>query len=163
MKDPAHPHVDPHHADPAHPHVHTPAADPAMKKTALFVIVGSVVAIGAVVVLMKSAVHEVSVRNAGDVDVRVEYAWKANGDRVTRDRQVAPGGSISFGFEPDSEVVVYHPVPDDKASWVVIPVGENDRRFEIVPKAGGALTASNDGQPIATTLIPVPPASGVQR
>ena len=124
MKDPARPHVDPHHADPAHPHVHTPAADPAMKKTALFVIVGSVVAIGAVVVLMKSAVHEVSVRNAGDVDVRVEYAWKANGDRVTRDRQVAPGGSISFGFEPDSEVVVYHPVPDDKASWVVIPVGE---------------------------------------
>lgn len=156
MKDPAHPHVDHHHGDAAHPHVRTTEPDPAMRKTALFGVVGGVVAIGAVVALMKSTVHEVSVKNAGSVDVRVEYAWKENGNRVTRDRQVAPGNAIAFGFQPDSELVVYHPAPDEKAAWTVIPVGENDRKFEIAPKSGGALTASHDGQPVTAELIPVP-------
>jgi hypothetical protein len=156
MKDPAHPHVDPHHTDAAHPHVRTAAPDPAMRKTALFVVVGSVVAIGAVVALLSSTVREVSVKNTGNVDVRVEYAWTENGNRVTRDRQVAPGNSISFGFQSNSELVVYHPAPDETATWTVIPVGDNDRKFEIAPKPGGVLTANHDGQPIAASLIPVP-------
>jgi hypothetical protein len=158
MKDPAHPHVDPHHSDAAHPHARTTAPDPAMRKTALFGVVGGVVAIGVVIALMSSTVREVTVKNAGNVDVRVEYAWTANGNRVTRDRQVAPGNSISFGYQPSSELVVYHPAPDEAAAWVVIPVGENDRKFEIAPKGRSELTASHDGQPIAASLIPVPAA-----
>jgi hypothetical protein len=158
MKDPAHPHVDPHHSDAAHQHVRTTAPDPAMRKTALFVVVGSVVAIGAVVALMSSTVREVSVKNTGNVDVRVEYAWTENGNRVTRDKQVSPGNSISFGFQPSSELVVYHPAPDDTAVWAVVPVGDNDRKFEIAPKGRSELTASHDGQPIAASLIPVPSA-----
>jgi hypothetical protein len=156
MKDPAHPHVDPRHSDAAHPHVHTTAPDPAMKKTVMFAVVGGIVAIGAVIALMNSTIREVSVKNTGSVDVRVEYAWTANGSRVTRDKQVAPGGSISFGFEPNSELVVYHPAPNEKAAWASIPVGENDRKFEIAPQTGGVLTASNGGQPISPTLTPVP-------
>jgi hypothetical protein len=156
MKDPAHPHVDPHHSDPAHPHVHTTAPDPAMKKTVLFGIVGGVVVIGAVVALMSGAIHEVGVKNTGDVDVRVEYAWTESGRRVTRDRQVAPGMSIEFGFQPNSELVVYHPAPDEKAPWAVIPVGESAGRFEIAPKHGGALTANGSGQPVSLKLTPVP-------
>ncbi len=158
MKDPAHPHVDRHHGDAAHPHVRTSAPDPAMRKTVLFAIVGGVVAIGAVIALMRSTVREVSVKNTGSVDVRVEYAWTADGSRVTRDRQVAPGGSISFGFEPNSELVVYHPAPDEKAAWALIPVGEEDREFEIAPKTGGVLTASNSGKPISPKLTAVPGA-----
>lgn len=158
MKDPAHPHVDRHHGDAAHPHVHTTAPDPAMRKTVMFAIVGGVVAIGAVVALMNATVHAVSVENTGNVDVRVEYAWTANGSRETRDRQVAPGGSISFGFQPNSELVVYHPAPDEKAAWAVIPVGDNDRKFQIAPQSGGVLTASNGGQPISPKLTPVPDA-----
>jgi len=158
MQDPAHPHVDPHHRDAAHPHVHTTAPDPAMRKVVIFGIVGAVVAIGAVVALMTSAVHEVNVKNTGNVDVRVEYAWTANGSRMTRDRQVAPGGSIAFGLEPNSELVVYHPAPDEGAAWAVIPVSENDRKFEISPQSGGVLTASANGQPISPKLSPVPAA-----
>ena len=160
MKDTAHPHVDPNHSDTAHPHVHTVAPDPAMRKTALFAIVGGVVAIGAVIALMSSTVHGVSVKNTGSVDVRVEYAWTANGNRESRDRQVPPDGSISFGFQPNSELVVYHPEPDEKAIWAVIPVSENDRKFEIAPKTGGVLTASSNGQPLSPKLTPVP---GAQR
>ena len=158
MKDTAHPHVDPHHSDTAHPHVHTEAPDPAMRKTLLFGAVGGIVVIGAVVVLMSSAVREVAVKNTGNTDVRVEYAWTANGKRVTRDRQVAPGNSISFGFEPQSELVVYHPSPDEAAAWAVISVGEKDGKFEIAPKSREELTASKDGQPISLTLTPVPAA-----
>jgi hypothetical protein len=156
MKDPAHPHVDPHHGDAAHPHVRTTPPDPAMRKTALFGVIGGVVAIGAAVALMSGAVKEVKVANAGSVDVRVEYGWKENGTRVTRDLQVAPGNAISFEFQPDSELVVYHPAPDDKAIWTVIHVGNDDRKFEIAPKSGGVLTASHDGQSITPELIPVP-------
>jgi hypothetical protein len=156
MKDTVHPHVDPHHSDTAHPHVHTVAPDPAMKKTLLYGIVGGVVVIGAVVAVMSSAIHEVAVKNTGNVDVRVEYAWTASGKRVTLDRQVAPGNSISFKFEPQSELVVHHPAPDDAAAWAVLPVGEKDGKFEIAPKSPGALTASKDGQPVSLTLTPVP-------
>jgi len=159
MKDAAHPHVDPHHSDTAHPHVHTVPPDPAMKKTFLFGVVGGVVAIGAVVAVMTSAVHEVAVTNAGNIDVRVEYAWTANGKRSTLDRQVSPGNSISFRFEPQSELVVYHPAPDDAAAWAVIPVGEKDGKFEIAPKSREALTASKDGQSVSLTLTPVPAGS----
>jgi hypothetical protein len=155
MKDTAHP-PDPHHRDAAHPHVHTTAPDPAMKKTALYAILGSVVAVGAVIALMSGAVQEVSVKNTGNVDVRVEYSWTENGNRVTRDRQVGPGNAISFGFEPNSELVVYHPAPNDQAAWAVIPVGENDRKFDIAPKRGGELTASSEGRPISPKLTPVP-------
>ena len=158
MKDPAHPHVDPHHADAAHPHVRTEAPDPAMKKTALYGIVGGVVAIGAVVAVMSSTVRSVSVTNAGNVDVKVEYAWKENGTRVTRDKQVSPGNSISFGFQPNSELVIYHPAPDETAAWLVIPVGDTERKFEIVPKPGGVLTATHEGQPVSAGLIPIPGA-----
>lgn len=158
MKDPAHPHADSHHGDAAHPHVRTEAPDPAMRKTALYVVLGSVLAIGAVVALMRTAVHEVSVTNTGNVDVRVEYAWTANGSRVTRDKQVAPGNSISFGYQSNSEIVVYHPAPDDKAAWIKIPVEESDRKFEVSPKSGGVLTATHEGQPVSASLIPVPPA-----
>jgi hypothetical protein len=156
MKDTAQPHVDPHHADTAHPHVHTVPPDPAMKKTLLFGLAGGVVVIGAVVALMSSSLHEVAVKNAGNTDVRVEYAWTANGKRQALDRQVAPGNTISFGFEAQSELVVYHPAPDDAAPWVVIPVGEKDGRFEISPKSRDALTASRDGQPLSITPTPVP-------
>ena len=158
MKDPAHPHVDPRHSDAAHPHVHTTAPDPAMRKTVLFAIVGGVVAIGAIIALTRGTVREVSLKNTGSVDVRVEYAWTAKGSRVTRDRQVPPGGSISFSFEPNSELVVYHPAPDETAAWAVIPVGDNDRKFEIAPQSGGVLTATNGGQTIAPKLTPVPGA-----
>jgi len=157
MKDPAHPHVDPHHSDKAHPHVRTTPPDPAMRKTLLFALVGGVVVIGAVVALISNSVRAVGVKNTGDVDVRVEYAWTANGTRVTRDRQVAPGMSVSFGFQPDSELVVYHPAPDERAPWAVIPVAENDN-LEIAPKPKGVLTASNNGQPISPKLTPVPAA-----
>ena len=155
MKDTAHPHVDPHHADKAHPHVQTVPPDPAMRKTVLFAVVGGIVAIGAVVALKFSTSHEVVVTNAGNSDVRVEYAWTTNGKRLTRDKQVAPGGSISFGFEPQSELVVYHPAPDDTAAWAVIPVGDKEGKFEIAPKSKD-LAASKDGQAITLSLTPVP-------
>jgi hypothetical protein len=158
MKDPAHPHVDPHHGDAAHPHVRTSAPDPAMRKVAMFGVIGGVVAIGAVVALMSSTVREVAIRNEGSVDVRVEYAWKANGDRVTRDKQVAPGSAISFKYQPDSELVIYHPAPDDKAAWTVVPVAENERKFVIAPKTGGVLSVTQDGQPVSASLIPIPAA-----
>ena len=92
MKDPAHPHVNPHHMDAAHPHVQTVPPDPALRKTLMFGVVGGIVVVGAVVAVMSSAVREVAVKNTGNTDVRVEYAWTANGKRATRDRQVAPGG-----------------------------------------------------------------------
>lgn len=156
MKDTAHPRVDPHHSDAAHPHVQTVPPDPSTRKALLFGIVGGVVAIGVVAALMSSTLHQVAVTNTGSTDVRVEYAWTANGKRVTRDKQVAPGRSITFGFEPQSELVIYHPAPDDSVVWTVIPVGENDNKFEISPKSREALTASKDGQPVTLSLIPVP-------
>jgi hypothetical protein len=156
MKDPAHPHVDPHHGDAAHPHVRTSAPDPTMRKTALYGIVGAVVVIGVVFAVMSTTVREISIKNAGNVDVRVEYAWTENGNRVARDRQVAPGNSISFGVQPNAELVIYHPAPDETAPWEVIPVGEKDRKFEIAPKNGGVLTASHDGQEVTAKLIPLP-------
>jgi hypothetical protein len=158
MRDTAHPHVDPHHADAAHPHVHTVPPDKAMRKTLLFGVVGGIVVIGVAATLMSSSLRKVDVKNTGSTDVRVEYAWTANGQRVTRDKQVAPGNSISFGFEPQSEITVYHPAPDDAAAWAVIPVGEKDGKFEISPTAREELTATKDGQSISLTLKPVPVA-----
>jgi hypothetical protein len=139
------------------------AADPAMKKTLMFGIVGAVVVIGAVAALMSGAVKEVAVTNTGNIDVRVEYAWTENGKRMTRDKQVAPGNSISFGFQPQSEIVVRHPAPHDTAAWAVIPVGEQGGKIEITPKSRETLSASKDGQPVTLTLTPVPAEPSVRR
>ena len=149
-------HKDPAHLDQAHPHVHTTPPDPATQKTVWIAVAGAVVAIAAAIIVTTAVVRDVSVRNGGDVEVRVDYAWTAKDGRQRLERHVSPGNALSFNFEQGSEILVYHPAPDDKVVWTTIPVGSDDRKFEIVPKSAGTITASHDGQPIALTLTQAP-------